>query len=153
MSSKYEYTFLGFCCYVSHSGTINLTVRTCILPFCCSHGNRNVYSRISLPKYFVAILGVRYLAYWPHNYNSPNYCNTFSWYQCKWFIVLIFKWNWFTANSLVLGTEDGIQILQGNSFMYCLIKERVFYQVQTPGVLDKINRDTSVTASNTLLCS
>ena len=49
--------------YVSLSGTIKLTVRTYILPFCFSHGNRNVYSRISLPKYFVAIRGVRYFAY------------------------------------------------------------------------------------------
>ena len=48
---------------ICHSGTIKLTVLTYILPFCFSHGNRNVYSRISLPKYFVVIRGVRYLLY------------------------------------------------------------------------------------------
>lgn len=48
---------------ICHSGTIKLTVLTYILPFCFSHGNRNVYSRISLPKYFVVIRGVRHLLY------------------------------------------------------------------------------------------
>ena len=48
---------------VCHSATIKLTVLTYILPFCFSHGNRSVYSRISLPKYFVVIRGVRYLLY------------------------------------------------------------------------------------------
>lgn len=48
---------------ICHSGTIKLTVLIYILPFCFSHGNRNVYSRISPPKYFVVIRGVRYLLY------------------------------------------------------------------------------------------
>ena len=48
---------------ICHSGTIKLTVLIYFLPFCFSHGNRNVYSRISLPKYFVVIRGVRYLLY------------------------------------------------------------------------------------------
>lgn len=83
--------------------------------FSFSHGNLSAFMKIFRPRYFAAILGVWYTA-------TSILCGLI--FGIFYFIYLVpsllFIWSIYslTGNSLVLGTEDGIRVIQGLTFCF-----------------------------------